>query len=169
MAKLDGPTDVTLEGQISSGFLESLLRWQREGSCPECILDLANLLQGQQQRTQSYLEKPFLLAFSAKAWRIQIRFKYVMGIFGGESMSFPFLPPAFGGFCPVPSLTAMQSADSGERSLPGLGGPALLAWNMLWEDGVVRGPLTNVLSCGLLILSSWRLLKNTLKGSGWNF
>lgn len=41
-------------------------------------------------------------------------------------MSFPFLPPASGGFCPAPSLPAMQSAASWGRSFPGLGGPALL-------------------------------------------
>lgn len=52
-------------------------------------------------------------------WKIQIIFKYVVGIVGGNSIqllsSFPLLLVASA----LPSLSLLQSADR-ERSLPGL-------------------------------------------------
>lgn len=111
------------------------------------ILDLAISSQASNKGTYIYLEEPFSLASSVKAWRIHIRFKYVVCIWGGNSICLlsSFLQLLS---CPLPPCSAEHS--TGKCLSPGWGGQPCQQDNVLWEDGVLGGPLTHGLSWSLL-------------------
>ena len=62
MAKLNGPTDLTLEGHISSGLLSPCSGGREKEAAVRVLLDLANLILGQQQGGSDLLRRTLFLS-----------------------------------------------------------------------------------------------------------